>query len=453
MRRVSMILMVILLYAVNLFAYFGAPDSFVDVVKKTRDGVVNISTTKIVKRKSLPYFFDDDFFRRFFGDNFKHFQNEPKEYKSKALGSGFVIDKSGYIVTNNHVVDGADEIIVKLADKKEFKAKVVGKDPLTDLALLKIDPKDEELKPLPLGDSDKTEVGEWVVAIGNPFGLEWTVTAGIISAKGRVLGEGPYDNFMQTDASINPGNSGGPLVNMKGEVVGINTAIIPSGQGLGFAIPVNMLKELLPKLKEGKVKRGWLGVTVQPLDDKLAKSFGLDKNEGALIADVIKGDPADKAGLKAGDIVIAVDNEPVKDSRDLVMIIGKHNPGDKVTLAIIRDGKVLKKTVKLGERKDGQVAQGGELREGKLVVDDLSQSELKDYGIDGGVKVVNVDPSSNAYEAGLRKGDVIVWINRHKIKNSSEFYEYYDKIKKDDIVALKVITRMGSKFIAFNKDE
>ncbi|MGA1861597.1 Do family serine endopeptidase [Deferribacter thermophilus] len=453
MKRLFMISMVIVLYAANLFAYFGAPDSFVDVVKKTRDGVVNISTTKIVKRKGFPYFFNDDFFRRFFGDDFKRFQEEPREYKSKSLGSGFVIDKEGYIVTNNHVIDGADEIVVKLADKKEFKAKVVGKDPLTDLALLKIDPKDEDLKPLPLGDSNKTEVGEWVVAIGNPFGLEWTVTAGIISAKGRVLGEGPYDNFMQTDASINPGNSGGPLVNMKGEVVGINTAIIPSGQGLGFAIPVNMLKELLPKLKQGEVKRGWLGVTVQPLDEKLAKSFGLDKNEGALIADVIKGDPADRAGIKAGDIVIAVDDEPVKDSRDLVMIIGKHNPGDKVVLTIIRDGKILKKSVVLGERKDGQVAEGGGLREGKIVVNDLNENELKDYGINGGVKVVDVDPSSNAYEAGLRKGDIIVWINRHKIKDSEEFYKYYDKIKKDEIVALKVITRMGSKFIAFNKDE
>ncbi|KAA0259225.1 DegQ family serine endoprotease [Deferribacter autotrophicus] len=452
MRKKILFISVLLLFAVNLFAYFGAPESFVDVVKKTRDGVVNISTTKIIKRKSIPFFFDDDFFKRFFGDNFKHF-DVPKEYKSKSLGSGFVIDKEGYIVTNNHVIDGADEIVVKLADKKEFKAKVVGKDPLTDLALLKIDPKDEELHPLTLGDSEKTEVGEWVVAIGNPFGLEWTVTAGIISAKGRVLGEGPYDNFMQTDASINPGNSGGPLVNMKGEVVGINTAIIPSGQGLGFAIPVNMLKELLPKLKAGKVKRGWLGVTVQPLDDKLAKSFGLKKPEGALIADVIKGDPADKAGLKAGDIVIAIDDKPVKDSRDLVMEIGKRNPGEKVTLTVIRDGKVKKIEVELGERKDVDVANGEISREGKLIVADLDQNELREIGIDGGVKVTIVDPASNAYEAGLRKGDIIVWINRHKVKNSDEFYKIYDKIKKGDIVALKVVSRQGSKFIAFNKDE
>ncbi|MGA1845967.1 DegQ family serine endoprotease [Deferribacter abyssi] len=452
MRKKILFISVLLMFAVNIFAYFGAPESFVDVVKKTRDGVVNISTTKIVKRKSSPFFFNDDLFKRFFGDDFKHF-DVPKEYKSKSLGSGFVIDKKGYIVTNNHVIDGADEIIVKLADKKEFKAKVVGKDPLTDLALLKIDPEDEELHPLTLGDSDKTEVGEWVVAIGNPFGLEWTVTAGIISAKGRVLGEGPYDNFMQTDASINPGNSGGPLVNTKGEVVGINTAIIPSGQGLGFAIPVNMLKELLPKLKAGKVKRGWLGVTVQPLDDKLAKSFGLKKPEGALIADVIKGDPADKAGIKAGDIVIAIDDKPIKDSRDLVIEIGKRNPGENVTLTVIRDGKVRKIKVKLGERKDTIISKGEIKREGKLVVGDLDQQKLREIGIEGGVKVTAVDPASNAYEAGLRKGDIIVWINRHKIKNSDEFYKVYDKINKGDIVALKVVTRQGSKFIAFNKDE
>lgn len=454
MKKLLTVFTMLFLVAVQSYAF--TPDSFSDVVKKTKSSVVNISTTKIIKRKPIPDFFNDDLFKRFFGDQFHDFRNNtPQEYKSKSLGSGFVIDaKEGYIVTNNHVIEGADEILIKFTDNNEIPAQVVGRDPLTDLALLKIDPTKEELHEIDLGDSDKIEVGDWVVAIGNPFGLSWTVTAGIISAKGRELGEGPYDNFMQTDASINPGNSGGPLVNLDGEVIGINTAIIPSGQGLGFAIPVNMLKDLLPKLKKGEVKRGWLGVVLQEMDDKLAKTFGLDKPEGALVSDVIKGDPADKAGLKAGDIIIEINGKKLENHKELINIIGSKSPGDTVVLKVMRDGKKIDIKVKLGERKETTKVGESKIREDVPVsVEDLTENEMKQLNINFGVKVIDVDATSNAYEAGLRKGDIIVWINRKEVKSSEDFYKIYDSIKKDEVVGLKVITRNGSRFLAFNKDK
>lgn len=434
----------------------AVPESFSDIVKITKDSVVNISTTKTVKRKSAPDFFHDEFFRKFFGDQFKDFfENHPREFRSRSLGSGFVIDaKEGLIVTNNHVIEGADEILIKFANNNEIPAEVVGRDPLTDLALLKIDPKKEQLQEIKLGDSDLIEVGDWVVAIGNPFGLEWTVTAGIISAKGRELGEGPYDNFMQTDASINPGNSGGPLVNMKGEVVGINTAIIPSGQGLGFAIPVNMLKELLPKLKKGEVKRGWLGIMLQEMDDKLAKTFGLDSPKGALVADVIKGDPADKAGIKAGDVILSIDGKEIENHKELINIVGSKSPGETVKLKVLRDGKILNISVKLGERKTILASSEDEIRKDIAIsVEDLNDVEKSKLGINIGVKVVYVDETSNAYEAGLRKGDIIVWINRKDVKDKETFYDIYNSIKQDEIVGIKIVSSRGTRFIAFNKDK
>lgn len=432
-----------------------APVSFSDVVKKTRDGVVNISTTKTVTRK-MPDIFHDEFFRKFFGDQFNapNSGGKPQEYKTNSLGSGFVIDAAGLIVTNNHVIDGADEIIIKLNDKHEFKATVVGKDPMTDLALIKIDPKGVKLSPLKLADSNLAEVGDWVVAIGNPLGLEWTVTAGIISGKARALGSGPYDNFMQTDASINPGNSGGPLLNLDGEVVGINSAIIPSGQGLGFAVPVNMLKDILPKLKKGKVDRGWLGVTVQSLDDKIAEGLGLENSEGALIADVVKGDPAEKAGIKAGDVVVAINGRPIKDSRDLINIIGGYEPNSVVKLTVVRDGKKRDISVKLGLRKDDNstsTAPSEPEVSKPIAVKEIDAATAKKFGVDGGVAVTSIDETTNAYNAGLRTGDIILWVNRQSVKSAEDFYTKYDKIKTGDVVFLKVVSRGSGRFIAFDK--
>ncbi len=455
MRQATKLLVIFLFLFVGtaIGHAFGAPDSFSDVSEKVRKGVVNISTTKIVERKTFSDFFDDEFFKRFFGDQFPDIPEHRRRFRSKSLGSGFVLDNSGLIVTNNHVIEDADEIIVKLADGKEFRAEVVGTDPLTDLALLKIDPEDENLYPLTLGDSNKAKVGDWVVAVGNPFGLEWTVTAGIISAKGRVLGEGPYDNFMQTDASINPGNSGGPLVDLDGKVIGINTAIIPSGQGLGFAIPVNMLKDLLPKLKEGKVERGWLGVSLQPMDEKLAKAFGLDEPTGALVADVIEGDPADQAGIKAGDIVLEVDGNKISDERDLVNYIGSKSPGETVKLKLLRNGKEITLDVKLGKRETKEIVSKELKSDSNITVSELSGDEKKALGIESGVKVINIDQMSNAYEAGLRPGDVIVWINRKQVTNPDDFYNIYKNLKPGETVALKVVSKQGSRFIAFDKDE
>jgi len=448
MRKLS--IMITLLFCVSFAtAFAGAPDSFSKIYKSSKDAVVNISTTKVMKRKAHP--FQDDMFRKFFGDDFAPKSRKPREYKSSSLGSGFIIESNGLIVTNNHVIDGADEIIVMLNDEHKFDAKVIGRDPLTDLALIKIDPKGEKLQTLKLGDSDKVEIGDWLAAIGNPLGLEWTITAGILSAKGRELGSGPYDNFMQTDASINPGNSGGPLINMDGEVIGINTAIIASAQGLGFAVPVNMLKELLPKLKSGVVKRGWLGVMVQPIDEKLAKGFGLKDAKGALIADVTKGDPAERAGVKAGDVVIKINGKEIEDSRELVNLIGRMNPSQKVVLTVLRGKKKKDITVVLGERKDG-VSQSEEPdANSPVTVQGLTNDELDNLGITGGVKVTGVEGTSNAYEAGLRRGMVITSVNHEQVNTSAEFFEKFNDVKKGEVVVFQVFARGKTNFIAFDR--
>ncbi len=434
----------------------GVPNSFSDVVKKTSDSVVNISTTKLVTRQASP-FMNDDFFRYFFGDpNFGGNQGQQRQYKTSSLGTGFIIDRAGFIVTNNHVIADADEIVIKFTDGKEAMAIVVGADPLTDLALLKVEPKGLNLKPIVLGDSDKAEIGDWVIAIGNPQGLSGTVTAGIISAKGRVLGDGPYDNFIQTDASINPGNSGGPLLNMNGEVVGVNTAILQASQGLGFAVPVNMLKDILERLKAGKVSRGWLGVTLQELNENLAKSFGLPADtQGVIVADVIAGDPADIAGIKAGDIIVGIDGKMVADSRELIKLIGAKAPKQRATLAILRDGKRMNIPVILGERpvEGGTSAptQTPKQQDLPITTSPLTQEQMSALNITEGVVVDNVKEDTTAYTAGLRAGDIIVWFNRKPVNSPKSFYDMYNSVKKGEIIGLKVITQTGARFLAFNK--
>jgi serine protease Do len=303
---------------------------FVEIAKRDTPAVVNISTTQFIKqrrpssrRRQPPPFDDffgrDDFWERFFGEV------PERDLKQQNLGSGFIVDKEGYILTNNHVVGKADDIKVTLADGRSYQAELKGTDPKTDIALIKIDA-ENDLPVAALGDSDALEVGEWVMAIGNPFGLKHTVTVGVVSAKGRTIGAGPYDDFIQTDASINPGNSGGPLINMKGEVVGINTAII--GQGIGFAIPVNMARNIMDQLKEkGSVTRGWLGVQIQAVTPELAESLALAEARGALIAGVFKGDPADAAGIEVGDVVVEFDGAPVESDRDLVARVGNASVG------------------------------------------------------------------------------------------------------------------------------
>ena len=410
----------------------GLP-SLSGLVKSVRPSVVNISTTSVIKGPNMhdrffgqqnPFrdFFGEDFFEKFFGDSPK------KEFKQRSLGSGCIIDREGYIITNNHVIEKAQTIKVKLIDGKEYDATVVGRDPKTDLALIKIDAKNA-LPSAAFGDSDNLEIGDWVVAIGNPFGLETTVTAGIVSAKGRVIGAGPYDDFIQTDASINPGNSGGPLFNLKGEVVGINTAIVSGGQGIGFAIPINMAKELLPQLKsKGKVTRGWLGVVIQKITPEIAKTFGLNETEGALVSDVTEDGPAEKAGIKRGDVIVSFNGKAIKEVDTLPKLVGATEIGKKAKVGIIRDKKSLEMEVVIGELKDEKLQASKKPEVEKdfgLVVQNITPEIAKHLNLKDkrGVIVTDVQPGSPAQEGDIRSGDIIKEISRKPIKNIEDFKE------------------------------
>jgi serine protease Do len=422
--------------------YPNAPPSFTELVKRVGPEVVNISTTKVVKRGPMPRpfgnegpwrdFFGDDFFERFFGQI-------PRERKQRSLGSGFIVDpQKGYILTNNHVIAGADEITVRLDDGKEYKAEVVGRDPKTDLALIRTKiTLDLELG-APLGDSDKAQIGEWVMAIGNPFGLERTVTVGILSAKGRVIGAGPYDDFLQTDAAINPGNSGGPLFNMKGEVIGINTAIVASGQGIGFAIPINMAKELLPQLEKGKVTRGWLGVSIQEVTDDIAKSFKLKDAKGALVAEVMENTPAEKGGLERGDIIVSFDGNEVETPNELQRIVASTPPDKRVKVKVVRDGKAKTLTVKVGSMPEEfpEIAKAITTDLG-LTVQTLTPDLAEQFNWsrdEKGVLITGVDPSGAGAEAGLRRGDLITEINRQEIESTDDYRRILGKAKKGESV-------------------
>jgi serine protease Do len=418
--------------------YPNAPASFTELVKRVGPEVVNISTTKVIKRGPMPRqfgnegpwrdFFGDDFFERFFGQM-------PRERKQRSLGSGVIIDpQKGYILTNNHVIAGADEITVRLDDGKEYNADVVGRDPKTDLALIRTKVALDVEVGAPLGDSDKVEIGEWVMAIGNPFGLERTVTVGILSAKGRVIGAGPYDDFLQTDAAINPGNSGGPLFNMKGEVIGINTAIVASGQGIGFAIPINMAKELLPQLEKGKVTRGWLGVSIQEVTDDIAKSFKLKDAKGALVAEVMEDTPAQRGGMERGDIIISFDGKEVETPNELQRIVASTPPDKKVKAKVIRDGKIETLTVKVGampeEITETEKAITTDLG---LTVQTLTPDLAEQFNWsrdEKGVLITGVDPSGAGAEAGLRRGDLIKEIDRQNVETTEDYRKILGEAKK-----------------------
>lgn len=427
-------------------ATVALPD-FTKIAKEANEFVVNIYTTQVIERRVLG---PEDMFRFFFGNKFgPFFPGTPRKFKRRSLGSGFIIDSHGYILTNNHVVKGATEIKVKLHDGSTYDAKLVGADPKTDIALIKIDPKGKKLMAAKLGNSDKVAIGQWVIAVGNPFGLSYTVTAGIISAKGRVIGEGPYDNFLQTDASINPGNSGGPLINMEGEVIGINTAIVAQGQGIGFAIPINMAKEILPQLKtRGKVIRGWLGVYIQALTPELAKSFGLQKAQGAVITQVMKDSPAARAGLKEGDIIIQYRGKKIKDIRELPRLVAITPPGTKVEIKVLRNGRIKNIRVKIGTMPEEEAAlpePGGEHVKLGLKVAPLPPEIMNQTGIKGGVYVTQVEPGSPADEAGIQHGDIILRVNRKRIRNLEDFRMAMARIKPGEVVAF-LIRRGNSSF-------
>jgi serine protease Do len=425
------------------------PESFSQLAKKASPSVVNISTVKVIKGRGgarLPFGQNDpfrDFFDRFFRNQV------PEEFRQRSLGSGFIIDKDGFILTNNHVVEKSDEIKVKLADETEFEAKIIGRDPKTDLALIKIQP-DNPLTPISLGDSDKLQVGDWVIAIGNPFGLGNTVTAGIVSAKYRQIGEGSYDNFIQTDAPINPGNSGGPLLNIAGEVVGINSAIFTQSGGnvgIGFAVPINMAKDLLPQLKKGKVIRGWLGVMIQKITPELKDKLSLKDERGALVADVTAGGPADTAGIKRGDVIVSFDGKEIREMRDLPYIVASTPVGKTVTVTVVRNG--LKKIfqVKIEELKEEKepVAVSKDEENFGMTVKEITPELAQNFGLSekSGLVVVQVDNNTPAEEAGIQPGDIILELDQVPVKSLEQFTHKIKTYKKGDTI-LFLVKRKGA---------
>ncbi len=433
-KKVAVVLFSLLLILPGLsYGRDLVPLNLPELVKELKPTVVNISTTKLVRSPLEDFFKNFRGFRDFFGDEFFRFFPGHPEFRQRSLGSGFIIDQEGYILTNNHVIEKAEEIKVKLYNGKVYDAEVIGRDPKTDIALIKIEA-DEELPVAKLGDSDKLQVGEWVVAIGNPFGLEHTVTAGIISAKGRVIGAGPYDDFLQTDASINPGNSGGPLFNLKGEVVGINTAIIAGGQGIGFAIPINMAKRLLPQLKRGRVVYGYLGVYIQDLTPELARSFGLEEPEGALVTEVIPDSPAEEGGIEKGDVIIEFDGKKIHNTYQLRKEVGATPVGKRVEVVVLRKGKKLSLWVKIGELKELEVASRPEKEIGKwgLRVQEITEELAAHLGLPDteGVLVREVKPGSPAQRAGVSPGDVIIEIEQQKVKDLDDYRRLMRKYAK-----------------------
>ena len=422
------------------------PRDFSALSAKVGPAVVNIQVEKAAQPVRHPFGDGHGGGRRHFRDFFSNpFGDQtPRPHRQSGLGTGFIIDPQGYIVTNNHVVADADNIKVVLQDEREFDATIVGRDPQTDLALIKV-ASAKELPAVPLGKSADLAVGEWVVAIGNPFGLEHTVTAGIVSAKGRMIGSGPYDDYIQTDASINPGNSGGPLLNMQGEVVGINTAIIASGQGIGFAIPIDMANDIVAQLKaEGEVTRGWLGVTIQDLKGDLASYYNVAEGRGVLVTQVVPGDPADKAGMQANDIILKVDGSQVNSSRALTAKAAGLAVGERVDVTVLRNGKEKNLTIKVG-RRPLSLAQSGKTESTKeteygLRVSDLTPEMARQLNSDDarGAVVTAVKPGSKAAQAGLREGDVIVEVNRQAVDSAKDFKLRVLKHKQDGDLKLLV---------------
>jgi serine protease Do len=419
-----------------------ADSSFADLAARVSPAVVNVRVTA-VEKTAVP---NQRFGRDFPAPGFEFpTPQQPREFRRQGTGSGVIISKDGFVLTNNHVIDHAQVITVTLSNKEQYTAKVIGRDPKTDLAVLKIEPK----APLPtvmLGDSNGLRVGDWVMAIGNPYGLTNTVTTGIVSAKGRTIGAGPYDDFIQTDASINPGNSGGPLFNMAGEVVGINTAIYSQSGGnvgIGFAIPVNMVKALLPELEaHGTVTRGWLGVSVQLVTPELAQSFDLKQTQGALVGDVMAQSPAEKAGIKRGDVIVSYDGKKVDESGTLPMLVASTPVGRTVPVQVIRDGQMISVNVEIAKLNDQTAAAAVEPEKTAwgLSLQNLKPEERRKMGVkeNAGVLVTAVTPGSPAGDAGIQPGDVILQINQIAVSSVDGIKNEVAKAKSDKPLLLLV---------------
>jgi serine protease Do len=434
------------------------PD-FATLVEKLGPSVVNISTRQ-VKREPEFQLPPDDQLRQFFGP-FEHFFGPGHPQEVRSLGSGVIIEEDGYILTNNHVVADADEIVVKLSNGDEHKGEIVGRDEKTDIALVRV--KDAKgLRPAPLGDSDSLRVGDWVLAIGNPFALDNTVTAGIVSAIGRNINQGPYDNFIQTDAAINPGNSGGPLINTRGEVIGINTAIFSRSGGnigIGFAIPINLAREIVPQLKtKGRVTRGWLGVMIQRVTPEIADSLGYAHAEGALVSEVTPDGPASHSGIEQGDIIVEYDGKPVKESSDLPRLVAQTPIGKRVSVTVLRSGDRRTFTVKIGELAESETGATPASTNDHLgmSVQTLTSEVAETLGLPKdvhGVVVTSVDLGGPAAEGGLRRGDVILEVNRRPVRNVRQYEKAIKAGSKGTSVLLLVRRGDNTIFLALRPSD
>jgi serine protease Do len=432
--------------------------SLAPLVKQIKPAVVNINTSQRMRVGPMmgP---GGDPFEQFFGQFFNG-QAPQRELERQSLGSGFIVDEKGYVLTNNHVIEKADKIHVTMADGREFAAKLIGSDPKTDVALLKIESNQADFPYVNLGDSDAIEVGDWVVAIGNPFGLGLSVAHGLVSAKERSIGFGPYDDYIQSDALINPGNSGGPLFDLAGEVVGINAAINPKGQGIGFAVPINQAKQLLPQLVTGKIVRGWLGVSIQSLNADLSRSLNLTSTKGALVAQVVRGGPAEKAGLKSGDVVVKLNGQPIGTASELTRAVAVFAPGSKIAVEAIRDGQSKSFKVKIGERPDDSqmIAEGEEAPPGEaspadalgIAVRPLSGEQVQAMGLESGegVIVASVRTDGPAAQAGVEPGDVVVEVNRHKIHSIGDYQKAIGNVRSGEMALLRLRRRQSSIYVA-----
>ncbi|HNQ86003.1 MAG TPA: DegQ family serine endoprotease [Deltaproteobacteria bacterium] len=435
---------------------------FSSLAREVTPTVVNIRTTRSMSGSGMEQRFEpppgyDEWFDEFFK---KFFNNRPgQDLQQRSLGSGFIISPDGFVLTNNHVISGADEIFVSLADKEEFTATRVGTDDKTDIALIKIESEKRDFPVAVLGDSDALEIGEWVVALGNPFGFGHTLTQGIVSAKSRVIGAGPYDNFIQTDAAINPGNSGGPLINMQGQVIGINTAIVATGQGLGFATPINMAKDILRELKDtGEVARGWLGVAIQEVTPEIARAVGLKEHRGAMVTSVYAGDPADKAGIRPGDIILRIDGQDIADTRALTRIIGSLKPESAVKVTVFRDGRSRSLTAVLQKRTDDHVAKldrSPRKEEGAkdplgLTVVNITPQVQREFNIPepAGVLVTDIDPKGSAAGSQIQKMDIIREVDRKEVNTVEHYLAALSARKKGQAVLLLVIRGSRPLYVA-----
>ncbi len=439
--------------------------AFTRVVKDVKPAVVHIAVTSTVETNSeYEQFFNNPFFERFFGPEYRFQDPQRRKRQQQGAGSGFIIDKEGHILTNNHVVEKADKITVTLNDNSVVEATLIGTDPKSDVALIKIDV-DHDLPVVELGDSAALEVGEWVIAIGNPFGLSQTVTVGVVSATGRSrVGINEYENFIQTDAAINPGNSGGPLLNIHGQVVGINSALYSRTggyMGIGFAIPINMAKFINEQLMDnGKVTRGYLGVGIQDVDEALAESFGLEKAGGVLITDVQDDTPASKAGIKNQDVLVKLDGIELQDTQDLRNRIAQTIPGTTVVLDIVRDGKPVELKVKIGEQPAdfGIAAQGGSdqnpLSSFGLVVQELTPDLAEQLGYKGrqGLVISEVEPGSPAAEIGLKSGFLIEEVQKVKVTSLAELRQVMEQSGASERVLLRVRVGQNSRYVVLKND-